>query len=65
MLDKHLVHALISGKYVNCGSADLSLNHTWLRSHGSTPPSLKAYLNGHCADYLLTGPLDRITSSSS
>jgi hypothetical protein len=45
MFDKHLVHALIGGKDLDCGSAKLSVNprwtsyvwtiYGWTRGHGS------------------------------
>jgi hypothetical protein len=40
MFNKHLVHALIGGKDLDCGSAELSVNlvwtiHGWTRGHGS------------------------------
>src|SRR5437870_12646056 len=35
MFDKHLVHALIGGKDLDCGSAELSVNLGWTRGHGS------------------------------
>jgi hypothetical protein len=34
MFDKHLVHALIGGKDLDCGSAELSLNLVLTRGHG-------------------------------
>ena len=35
MLDNHLVHALIGGKDLDCGSAELSVNLGLTRGHGS------------------------------
>src|SRR6266571_1746651 len=35
MFDKHLVHALIGGKDLDCGSAELSVNLGLRRGHGS------------------------------
>ena len=40
MFDKHLVHALIGGKYLDCGSAELSVNLGLTRGHGSLPLDL-------------------------
>jgi len=40
MLDKHLVHAIIGGKDLDCGSAELSLNHGLTRGHGFLLPDL-------------------------
>jgi hypothetical protein len=35
MFDKNLVYAIIGGKDLDCGSADLSLNLGLTRGHGS------------------------------
>jgi hypothetical protein len=35
MLDNHLVDAIIGGKDLDCGSAELSLNLALTRGHGS------------------------------
>ncbi len=35
MFDKNLVHAIIGGKDLDCGSAELSFNLVWTRGHGS------------------------------
>jgi hypothetical protein len=35
MFDKNLVHAIIGGKDLDCGSAELSVNLGWTRGHGS------------------------------
>ena len=35
MFDKNLVHAIIGGKDLDCGSAELSVNLVLTRSHGS------------------------------
>jgi hypothetical protein len=35
MLDKNLVHAIIGGKDLDCGSAELRVNLVWTRGHGS------------------------------
>jgi hypothetical protein len=35
MFDKNLVHAIVSGKDLDCGSAELSLNLVWSCGHGS------------------------------
>ena len=40
MFDKHLVHALIGGKDLDCGSAELSVNLGLTRGHGSLLPDL-------------------------
>src|SRR6266852_6251184 len=39
MFDKNLVHALIGGKDLDCGSAELSVNLGLTRGHGSFTPS--------------------------
>jgi hypothetical protein len=33
--DQNLVHALIGGKDLDCGSAELRVNLVFMRSHGS------------------------------
>jgi hypothetical protein len=35
MFDKNLVHAIIGGKHLDCGSAELSVNLVLTRGHGS------------------------------
>ena len=35
MFDKNLVHAIIGGKDLDCGSAELSVNLELTRAHGS------------------------------
>jgi hypothetical protein len=35
MFDQHLVHAIIGGKNLACGSAELSVNLVLTRGHGS------------------------------
>ena len=35
MFDKNLVHAIIGGKDLDCGSAELSVNLVLTRGHGS------------------------------
>ena len=35
MFDKNLVHAIIGGKDLDCGSAELSVNLGLTRGHGS------------------------------
>jgi hypothetical protein len=35
MFDKHLVHALIGGKDLHCGSAEFRVNLVLTRGHGS------------------------------
>jgi hypothetical protein len=39
MLDQNLVDAIIGGKDLDCGSAELSVNLVWTRGHGSPTPS--------------------------
>src|SRR5205823_14070378 len=40
MFDKNLVHAIIGGKDLDCGSAELSVNLGLTRGHGSLLPDL-------------------------
>ena len=40
MFDKNLVRAIIGGKDLDCGSAELSVNLGLTRSHGSLPLDL-------------------------
>lgn len=40
MLDKHLVHAIIGGKYLDCSSVELSVNLVLTGGHGSLLPDL-------------------------
>jgi hypothetical protein len=40
MFDKNLVHAIIGGKDLDCGSAELSVNLVSTRGHGSLPLDL-------------------------
>jgi hypothetical protein len=35
MFDKNLIHAIIGGKDLDCGSAELSVNFVLTRAHGS------------------------------
>ena len=35
VFDKHLVHSIIGGKDLDCGSAELSANPVLTRGHGS------------------------------
>jgi hypothetical protein len=41
MFDKNLVHAIIGGKDLDCGSPELSVNLVLPRSHGSLLLDLK------------------------
>ena len=40
MFDKNLVHAIIGGKDLYCGSAELRVNLVLTRGHGSLLPDL-------------------------
>jgi hypothetical protein len=69
MFDKNLVHAIIGGKDLDCGSAELSVNLVLTRGHGSLLLDFRAV--GHseveCANWgraMSTGSPDLLSNHS-